>query len=180
MQMYLLLEATMKIRILFSLWMTALVLLACQPARNDQPAVPPEPEGSQPLATPEAAAARSGTMEASMTSQPDPIPPAEPLPPVTGEVPASLMDAILQDVSQRTGAQPAQVKVIRAQAVVWNDGSLGCPQPGMFYTQALVRGFWVVLELDGKTYDYHAAESGYFVLCENGQPPFGAPGLPDK
>lgn len=170
----------MKIRVLVSLWMTALVLLACQPVRNDLTPMPPEPGGSQPLATPEPAATRSGKMEASMTSQPDPIPPTEPIPAVTGEAPPALMEAILQDVSQRTGAQPAQVKVIRAQAVVWNDGSLGCPQPGMFYTQALVRGYWVVLELDGKTYDYHAAESGYFVLCESGQPPFGAPGLPDK
>jgi hypothetical protein len=29
---------------------------------------------------------------------------------------------------------------------VWNDGSLGCPEPGMMYTQALVNGYWLIIE----------------------------------
>lgn len=115
-----------------------------------------------------------------MTKQPERIPPTETIPPVTGEAPPELLESILQDVRQRTGADPRQVTIIRAQAVVWNDGALGCPQPGMVYTQALVPGYWVTLEFDGKTYNYHAAGNGYFIVCENGLPPFGTPGASDR
>ena len=33
-----------------------------------------------------------------------------------------------------------QLQLIESRAVVWNDGSLGCPMPGKHYTQALVPG----------------------------------------
>jgi hypothetical protein len=62
--------------------------------------------------------------------------------------------------------------VIRDQAVTWSDGSLGCPQPGVFYTQALVPGYWVVLQVGDQEYDYRASERGHFVLCEGGGLPF--------
>lgn len=165
---------------MFSLLLAVLFLAGCQPARAAMTSLPPEPADSQPPATPLSVATLPDRMDASMTQQPDSLSPTDSGTPVTGEAPADLIAAILQDLAQRTGADPQRVVVIRAQAVVWNDGSLGCPQPGMFYTQALVRGYWVVLALDGKTYDYHAAESGYFVLCENGLPPFGTPGVTDK
>ena len=67
---------------------------------------------------------------------------------------------------RRTGADREAINVLRDEAVVWRDGSLGCPKPGMMYTQALVEGYWVVLEHDGKTYDYRAGNRGYFVLCD--------------
>jgi hypothetical protein len=62
------------------------------------------------------------------------------------------------------------ITITRAEAIVWNDGSLGCPQPGEVYTQATVPGYWIVLEVNGRAYDYHAAENGYFILCQNSQP----------
>ena len=37
----------------------------------------------------------------------------------------------------------ADLKVLSAEAVTWSDGSLGCPEPGMMYTQALVPGYRV-------------------------------------
>ena len=50
--------------------------------------------------------------------------------------------------------------------MTWSDGSLGCPRPGQVYTQALVPGYQVVLEVEGRQYDYRATERGYYVLCE--------------
>jgi hypothetical protein len=85
---------------------------------------------------------------------------------ITGEVPEELLGAIVDDLMERVNAARGAVEVQRAEAVVWRDGSLGCPQPGMMYTQALVNGYRVVLSYDGKTYDYHASENGYFFLCE--------------
>jgi hypothetical protein len=86
--------------------------------------------------------------------------------PVTGEVPEDMMAAILADAADRADLPPEAFTVVRAEAVIWNDGSLGCPQPGMMYTQALVDGYWVELQAEGKELDYRATQSGYFVLCE--------------
>jgi hypothetical protein len=38
--------------------------------------------------------------------------------------------------------------VVQAEAVTWPDGALGCPEPGIVYTQALVPGYWVVVEAE--------------------------------
>jgi hypothetical protein len=127
------------------------------------------------------------TVETSIPDEDDVIDPPEPtkpsppetvpdttIPVVTGEVPADLMDQILADAGSRIAAEAA-FTVVRAQAVTWSDGSLGCPEPGMSYTQALVEGYWVVLDAGGKTLDYRASASGAFKLCPDslGVPPVG-------
>ena len=67
--------------------------------------------------------------------------------------------------------------MVRAEAVVWNDGSLGCPQPGEFYIQILVNGYWVISQVEGVEYDYRANDSGFFTLCEGiGELPISPPG----
>ncbi len=92
---------------------------------------------------------------------------------MSGEVPERVLAAILEDAARRTGADPATATILRAEAVTWSDGSLGCPEPGMFYTQALVDGYWVIVELGGTTLDYRVGDRGAFRLCE--QPGPGAP-----
>jgi hypothetical protein len=67
---------------------------------------------------------------------------------------------------------------VQVQAVTWPDGSLGCPQPGRVYTQALVPG-WRITVTDGTgTWRYHASRSGFWVQCPgaNARPPL--PGAP--
>jgi hypothetical protein len=86
--------------------------------------------------------------------------------PIVGEVPEEILDRIISDLIQRTGADEQNIQVIRSEAVIWNDGSLGCPKPGDFYTQEPVDGYWVVLQMDGVDYDYRVSVSGYFTLCE--------------
>ena len=116
-----------------------------------------------------------------MRITPERVPPTEPATPVTGEVPTAILSAIVQDLAARTDTSLEQISVIRDQAVVWSDGSLGCPQPGVMYTQALVDGYWVELEVDGRTFDYRAARTGHFVLCENGRlPPTPPVASPDR
>jgi hypothetical protein len=116
-------------------------------------------------------------MDPTMTKMPERIPPTEVTTPVTGEVPGEILDLIKKDLSERTGAPPEGIVVIQDQEIVWNDGSLGCPQPGEFYTQALVNGYWVILEFEGQKYDYRASDKGYFFLCEGFHPnlPSGTP-----
>lgn len=93
-------------------------------------------------------------------------PPDAALEPVTGEVPAEILEAILAEVAEQTGAQPEQVEFVRAEQAIWNDGSLGCPQPGVVYTQAPVTGYWVVLQFNGETFDFRVNERGIFTRCD--------------
>lgn len=86
---------------------------------------------------------------------------------VTRETLEALLSQILADASDRTGVGQDELEVVQAQAVTWNDGSLGCPEPGQMYTQALVDGYHVIVDADGERLDYRAAEGGGFRLCEN-------------
>jgi hypothetical protein len=66
--------------------------------------------------------------------------------------------------------------LIGAEAVTWSDGSLGCPQPGMAYTQALVPGYRVRLRGPEGEMDYHASTRGALVLCPPGRAVKPVPG----
>jgi hypothetical protein len=81
------------------------------------------------------------------------------------------MDAVRSRLAADTGLDASAAEVKVAEEVEWPDGSLGCPEPGMMYTQALVPGYRVVLVLDGREYDYRiVARSGAIRLCEGTKP----------
>ena len=117
------------------------------------------------------------------TATPDPSRPVRSAPelstvppsnaPVTGEVPADVLADLVADAAERTATEPDAVEVIQAEAVTWNDGSLGCPEPGMFYTQALVDGYHVILQAGDEELDYRVGAQGGFRLCESGGRPSG-------
>ena len=88
---------------------------------------------------------------------------------VKGEVPQAILEAILKEVAALARVGPEQVAIARAESVVWSDGSLGCPEPGMMYTQALVNGYWVVIDAAGQRYDFRVDSRGNFRLCPPGQ-----------
>ncbi len=73
---------------------------------------------------------------------------------------AAVTRAAIDDAARRTGLAPDVLRVVNAERVVWADGSLGCPQPGLAYTQALVPGYRVRIEANGVVHDYHAALRG--------------------
>jgi hypothetical protein len=89
---------------------------------------------------------------------------------------ASMTESALADAATRTGLKRADLKVLSAEAVTWPDGSLGCPQPGMQYTEALVPGYRVRIQAGARVLDYHAGRSGQPVYCPAGR---SQPPLPD-
>jgi len=94
--------------------------------------------------------------------------------PVTGEVPASVLESIRQRLAEEApDSNLATVTVVRAEAVQWPDGSLGCPERGVVYTQAIVPGYHVVFAVDGREYDYRVTETGSVRRCE-GPGPIGS------
>jgi hypothetical protein len=81
------------------------------------------------------------------------------------ETPASLQAAAVDDAARRSGKPRDAVKIVAAEAVTWSDGSLGCPEPGVLYTQALVSGYRIVVEVAGRQLEYHAGIQGPPKLC---------------
>jgi hypothetical protein len=91
------------------------------------------------------------------------------IPAVKGEVPQRILHPILKEAAALAKVAHEKLVILRAQPVVWNDGSLGCPEPGMMYTQALVNGYWVVINAGGETYDFRVGRDGRFRLCPEGR-----------
>ena len=71
----------------------------------------------------------------------------------------------ISDLAGRLAIDESAITVVLVEEVVWSDGSHGCPQPGMSYTQALTDGLRIVLEADGLLYDYRSGGSSDPALC---------------
>lgn len=115
---------------------------ACQPAQDDTVAATPRDEN----------AAVSDPAEGDPMTAPPVVAPAS--------VPPDLLAAALEDAARRTGAKVAEISVAVAEAVTWPDSSIGCPQEGMMYTQALVPGYRIVLQAGEQLLNYHAGARG--------------------
>ncbi|GAA3764177.1 hypothetical protein GCM10022240_15630 [Microbacterium kribbense] len=79
------------------------------------------------------------------------------------DVPQARWNAIAQDLSARGVA--GTPTLVSSVAVTWNSGALGCPQPGMSYTQETVPGMRIVVAVAGVQYDYRFGRSDTPVLC---------------
>jgi hypothetical protein len=69
------------------------------------------------------------------------------------------------DLARRLGIDGGEINVVATETVTWPDGSLGCPEPGFSYTQAVVDGSKVLLEHGGRVYFYHAGADDQPFLC---------------
>lgn len=63
--------------------------------------------------------------------------------------------AVVAEAAKRFGVAESGVVLASAERVTWSDASLGCPEPGMMYTQALVPGFRVVARAAAGLLVYH-------------------------
>jgi hypothetical protein len=80
-------------------------------------------------------------------------------------IPATHWAALLSDLATR-GVPTDGVEVVSARSVTWPSGALGCPKPGMVYTQMVTDGYQVVVRVGGKTYDYRFGMSATPRLCQ--------------
>ena len=80
-----------------------------------------------------------------------------------------IANAIITDVSQRTGSAFDAQQVTHVKRMSWNDSSLGCPQPDMMYAMLITEGFQVIVTVDGQELIYHTDMGGNFVYCEGAQ-----------
>ena len=115
-----------------------------------------------------ACAATSGSPSPSERTIPSPEPiPSEASAPSAGSdgLPADMVDEVIALAEEETGVDPSEIEVVLAEAVTWSDGSIGCPEEGMMYTQTLVPGYRVILDVAGEELAFHAPESGDFFPC---------------
>jgi hypothetical protein len=78
-----------------------------------------------------------------------------------------LVDTAVTDLARRLSLDPGTITVLEARSVVWPDGSIGCPRPGMMYPQVQQDGALIRLRAQGRDFAYHSGGSRPVFLCEN-------------
>lgn len=140
---------------LFPLWAATAALLlilavACQPSG----AV----EGT-PLPSSTAASPLQETGTATMPTSPS----------IPTPISAGLQQLVAQakeDLSLRLSIPTTQIDLVQLGAVVWPDGALGCPQPGVVYAQVQQEGLLIRLRAGKRIYPYHSGGGTPPFLCE--------------
>jgi hypothetical protein len=102
----------------------------------------------------------------------DAQPPGKPV--ATASMPRAVRRAVVADAARRFEVSESSVVLSDAEQVTWSDGSLGCPQPGMTYLQALVPGYRVAATTSAGRLLYHTDAGGSVVTCA---PRARSPGL---
>lgn len=95
--------------------------------------------------------------------------------PRTGEIDQHVRPAVISmdeqiqgainDLAARINVEKASIKVREARSVQWGSGAMGCPKPGMNYTQALVPGVRLLLDAGGVIYYYHGGTGANLFYC---------------
>lgn len=135
------------------LWLTVSALAIALPACAADPA-PPRAMGP-PKRIPE-------VVEAPVRPAGDPV--------STASMPRDVRRAVVMDAARRFRVPESSVVLTRAEQLTWSDGSLGCPEPGRFYTQMLVPGYRVVAKTTEGELAYNTDTRGNVVTCGAASP----------
>lgn len=108
-----------------------------------------------------------------VTPPPTAVPPSDP-------ASMALIEKAKADLAQRLSLDSSSIALIEFRSVVWPDGSLGCPEPGMAYIQVLIEGYFIQLGVGERVFHYHGAQNGEPFLCESSEEFVPPPGYPDS
>jgi hypothetical protein len=73
------------------------------------------------------------------------------------------------DLASRLSVAVDEIKLLEVRQVTWPDTSLGCPQPGLVYSQVAQEGLLIRLSAAGRMYFYHSRGTEDPFLCEQSQ-----------
>lgn len=81
--------------------------------------------------------------------------------------------AARKDLAGRLGVAEDEIEFVEHRNVTWSDGAIGCPEPGMMYTQALVPGIWIHFRVAGEDHVYHGTRGGepFYCPADRADPP---------
>lgn len=68
--------------------------------------------------------------------------------------------AVVTHLAESLGISPDDITVVSTEEVEWPDGCLGIQMEGLMCTQAIVPGFRVILEANGREVEYRTNEDG--------------------
>jgi hypothetical protein len=128
----------MKTKLLLMMLLSTLILAACG-APSTAPIVPTAPPSVLP------------------TVPPSPLNPG-------GDASMSGQEAAvansLSDLAARLNVAPDAITVVSVEAVDWPDACLGIHTPDIMCAMVITPGYRVILEADGKQYEYHTNAVG--------------------
>lgn len=78
-----------------------------------------------------------------------------------------MVEQAMDDLAERREVTREEIDLLAIRLVIWPDSSLGCPRPGINYTQATKEGYQIVLQVGRRRYAYHAGLGGEPFFCEH-------------
>ena len=79
-------------------------------------------------------------------------------------------NAVLQDLSMRSGLPKSALHIIHAKQQTWQDRCLGLSDSRLLCTQAVIPGWWVTVASGSNRWFYRTNASGSVVKLEKGIP----------
>ncbi|GAB4462557.1 MAG: hypothetical protein OHK0041_25990 [Anaerolineales bacterium] len=125
----------------------ALFLTACAPAVPDQSITPSNDSYPNP-------------------SYPNPSYPNPDDNPAADLTPAQ--QAAITLLAQTLSLPSARLTILSTEAVTWSNGCLDVERPGMMCTQALVEGYRIIVEANGREYEVRTNQTGSVAVIANG------------
>jgi hypothetical protein len=142
----------MKPRLMLIVLLSTLLLAACG-APSAPPTVPTAPPSVLPTMAPSVLP----------TQPPSPLPGGglvtRPEADVWKDAPAAALNS-RADLAQRLQVDPDTIALISVEHVDWPDACMGIEAPGIMCAMVITPGYRVILEADGKQYEYHTNETG--------------------
>ncbi|MCH9002477.1 MAG: hypothetical protein IIC02_07865, partial [Planctomycetes bacterium] len=80
-----------------------------------------------------------------------------------------------RELSALLGVEPGDLRLVYSRILEFSDGSLGCPDAGAFYTQAIIPGYVLLYELKGTRYPFHVSIDGQLFTDCRGENNVAAP-----
>lgn len=93
-------------------------------------------------------------------ANPPPSPTLKPLPEAeapSGKPVEELVSEARSDLAERLNISQSEITTSEVESIVWNDASLGCPEPKKYYAQVITPGYKIILEANGEAYTYHTS-----------------------
>src|SRR5262245_59833297 len=141
-------------RLTCALAAATLLVSACSAAAS-----PPTP---QPSAPSQSAPAGAPSVQPGQSGKPSQVPASA----SGAEGQPAVVDEAVRTAAAYVSVAPTDVQVQLVEAREWPDSSLGCPRPGLMYSQIVTPGYLIVLQAGGRVLEYHSDARGRVVLCQ--------------
>ncbi len=77
----------------------------------------------------------------------------------------SQIQGAIDDLAKEISVASSAISVVSKRVVTWSDGSLGCPEKGLAYTQQLIPGVQLILAAGETHYYFHGRSEGPLKFC---------------